>query len=325
MAEERFLVTGGLGRIGAWIVRRLVEEGIATAVLDIDSDLHRLEFIMTPDKIARVQFIKGDVADLAVVEDALRTTAATRIIHLAALAMPLCSANPVRGAQVNVVGTVNVFEAAKRASIGRIVYASNVAAYGARDDYPERCVPHDAPLKPHTHFGVYKQANEGTAHIYWLESGITSIGLRPYVVYGPGCDDRDMTSEPTRAMLAAALGKPYHMAFGGKFDFEFADDVANMFIQAARVRFEGSEVFNLPGNVVQMQEVVAAIEEVEPAMRGSLSFNDQELPFPEEVDSVPITEVLGVMPRTSLVEGVASTINIFKQNIAAGRLSNDGI
>lgn len=323
MTEERFLVTGGLGRIGAWVVRRLVRTGVPTSVLDIQRSPHRLELIMSPEEVGTVELLTGDIADLATIEDALRTTRATHIIHLAALQMPACRDNPPLGARVNVVGTVNIFEAARRCGLQRVVYASNVAAYGNSDDYPEREVPHDAPLKPHSHFGVYKQANEGTAHIYWLEAGISSIGLRPYVIYGPGCIDQDMTCAPTRAMLAAALGKPYHIPFGGKFDFEFADDVAAMFIQAARVPFAGAEVFNLPGNMVRMRDVVTAIEAVVPTMRGSFSFDDIPLPFPEAVDWLPLTGVLGSIPRTPLDEGVALTIEIFQRRLAEGRLSAD--
>jgi nucleoside-diphosphate-sugar epimerase len=320
MAEEHFLVTGGLGRIGAWVVRRLAQEGVATSIFDVDNDRHRLELIMSPDELVRVQNIQGDITDLAALERALYTTGATHVIHLAALRMSLSNAQPVRGAQVNVVGTVNVFEAMRRAGLRHVVYASDVAAYGTKDDYPERQVPHDAPLKPHTHFGVYKQANEGTAHNYWLHSGISSIGLRPYIIYGPGCDDQDITSEPTRAMLAAAMGKAYHLSFGGKFDMEFADDVAVIFIKAARAPFEGAECFNLPGNVVCMREVIAAIEEVAPDIEGQLSFDDLALPFPEEVDWLPLTRVIGPPPRTSLLDGTELTIDIFKQNLANGRL-----
>ena len=85
------------------------------------------------------------------------------MIHLAALQVPFCRADPSLGARVNVVGTVNVLEAAARRELGRVVYASSVAAYDALDD-------HDAAPAmqgvPSTLYGVYKRANEGTAHVY---------------------------------------------------------------------------------------------------------------------------------------------------------------
>src|SRR4051794_23649624 len=186
MADERFLVTGALGCIGAWVVRNLVREGVPTAIFDLASDPRRLRLIMRDDELAQVQMLTGDITDLAAVEGALNASGATNIIHLAALQVPFCKADPVLGAQVNVVGTVNVFEVAKRTGLRRVVYASSAAVYGISEEYPEGPIEHDAPLRPRTHYGVYKQANEGTARVYWADDGVPSIGLRPYVVYGPG-------------------------------------------------------------------------------------------------------------------------------------------
>ena len=104
---------------------------------------------------------------------------------------------------MNVVGTVNVFEAAKAAEIQKVVYASSIAVYGGKDEYEGELLPHHALANPHTHYGVFKQANEGTARIYWQDDGIASIGLRPYTLYGPG-RDQGLTSTPTQAMLAAS-------------------------------------------------------------------------------------------------------------------------
>lgn len=320
MADERFLVTGALGCVGAWVVRNLVRDGVPTAIFDLANDPRRLRLIMTEDELARVRMLSGDIADLGAVEGAVAAADATHVIHLAALQVPFCKADPSLGARVNVVGTVNVFEAAKRRGLGQVVYASSAAVYGVSEDYPEGPVAHDAPLRPNTHYGVYKQANEGTAHIYWQDDGIASIGLRPYVVYGPG-RDQGLTSSPTTAMLAAALGQPFHIPFGGRFDLQHADDVARAFIQAARTPFTGAEVFNLRGDIVHVREVIAAIEAAVPASRGQIDYTDTPLGFPEELDATPLLGVLGALPHTPLAEGVASTISLFKEALAEGRLT----
>ena len=320
MENERFLVTGALGCIGAWVVRNLIREGIPTAIFDLASDPRRLRLVMSEEELARVQILSGDISDLTAVEEALKETGTTHVIHLAALQVPFCKADPSLGARVNVVGTVNVFEAAKRCRLQRIVYASSVAVYGISEEYPEGPLGHDAPLHPQTHYGVYKQANEGTARVYWQDNGISSIGLRPYVVYGPG-RDQGLTSSPTTAMLAAALRQPFRIPFGGRFDMQFADDVAQAFIRAARVPFEGAEVFNLRSSVVHMREIVAAIEAAAPSMRGQISFTDVKLGFPEEMDDTPLYSVLGQLPHTSLTEGIAATITTFQQALADGRLA----
>jgi nucleoside-diphosphate-sugar epimerase len=279
-----------------------------------------MQLIMSPDELAQVRFITGDITDLPAVRRGFDESGATRVIHLAALQVPACRANPPLGARVNVVGTVNLFEAAKQAGLKHVVYASSIAAYGPKENYPDGPLAHDAPLMPRTHYGVTKQANEGTARVYWLEDGLNSIGLRPGVVYGPG-RDQGLTSGPTKAMLAAVLGQPYHILFGGRCDMQYADDVARTFIRAARAPFEGAAVFNLRGSVVTMAEVVAVIEAVEPSSRGQISFEDRPLPFPEEADESAIVAALGPLPHTSLAEGIAATMATFRDALATGRFT----
>src|SRR5215510_3653889 len=130
MANERFLVTGALGCIGAWVVRNLIREGVPTAIFDLANDSRRLRLIMSEDELVRVQMQSGDIANLSDVEGALQATGATHVIHLAALQVPFCKADPSLGARVNVLGTVNVFEAAKRSALARVAYASSAAVYG---------------------------------------------------------------------------------------------------------------------------------------------------------------------------------------------------
>jgi nucleoside-diphosphate-sugar epimerase len=324
MGEERFLVTGALGCIGAWVVRNLVREGVPTAVFDLAGDPYRMQLIMAQDELARVRFMIGDITDLNAVRRALEECEATQVIHLAGLQVPACRANPPLGARVNIVGTVNLFEAAKQAGLRRVVYASSIAAYGSPEDYPAGPLAHDAVLKPRTHYGVTKQANEATARAYWFDDGLNSIGLRPAVVYGPG-RDQGLTSGPTKAMLAAAVGQPYHILFGGRCDLQYADDVAKTFIQAARVPFEGAAAFNLRGQVVTMSELVAAIEAAEATSRGRITFEDKPLPFPDEADESAILAALGPLPHTSLAEGVAATLAAFKHALATGHLTAESL
>ena len=321
---ERFLVTGALGCIGGWAVRNLVKEGTPVVVFDLATEPKRLKLLLEPEELARVKFVQGDVGDLAVLGRALDENEITHILHLAALQVPFCRANPPLGAAVNVVGTVNVFEAVKaRRHINKVVYASSAAVYDTAEAYPAHTpLPHDAALRPNTLYGVYKQANEGTARIYWQDDKVSSLGLRPYVVYGV-TRDQGLTSTPTKAMLAAAAGRPYRITFGGRCDFELADDMARMFIAAARAPFEGADIFNAPGTPANMDEVVTAIEAAAPETKGQITFEPKGLPFPEEMDAAPLDRVLGPQRRTPLAEGVAQTVAHFKRLIEQGRINVD--
>jgi UDP-glucuronate 4-epimerase len=319
MPNDRFLITGALGCIGAWTVRNLVREETPVVVFDLASDPRRLKLIMSDDELARVTFVTGDITDLEALERALDDHAITRVIHLAALQIPFVRANPPLGARVNVVGTVNVFEAVarRRDRIGSLVYASSAAVYDAVDAGESGVVAHGAAGHPTTLYGVFKQANEGTARVYWQDAQVASIGLRPYIVYGPG-RDQGLTSSPTKAMVAAALGKPYHIPYGGRAAYQYADDVARTFIACARAPFQGAEIFNLGGSVATMGEIVAAIEAAAPEVRGLITFDDKPLPFPEAFDAAPLEQVIGALPFTPLAQAVADTIALFRERIAAG-------
>lgn len=158
---------------------------------------------MGREELDAVEFTRGDITELEELEQILGSRQVTHVVHLAAMLIPLAAADPPRGAAVNVVGTVNVFEAAKRHGVAGLAYASSAAAYDRADGLR---VVEGADGHPTSHYGVHKQANEGTARVYWRDGRLASVGLRPHVVYGPG-RDHGLTAGPTLAMLAAARGE----------------------------------------------------------------------------------------------------------------------
>jgi len=319
--SERFLVTGALGCIGAWVVKRLVEAGVPVWTYDLPGSDHRLRLMLRDEQLPEVRQIAGDITDQAAFERAVAGNHITHIIHLAGLQVPFVRADPVQGARVNVVGTTIVFETVKRhaSQVRGLAYASSLGVYGAPELYPPGPLAHDAPLHPPTLYGVFKQANEGTAQIYWQEHGVRSIGLRPYIVYGPG-RDQGMTSTPTKAMLAAAIGRAYHISYGGRAVFQHADDAADVFIRAASASADAAPVYNMGGSTVSMAEVVAAIEAAAPEMAGKITFEPTQLPNPEAVDSRALDEALGVTHWIPLAEGVRQTVEHFRAAVAAGRI-----
>lgn len=323
--SERFVVTGAMGCIGAWVVCNLVREGVAVSIFDLDSEPRRLRLLLTEEELGRVEFIRGDITDLGAFEAALDKFDVNRVIHLAALQVPFCKADPPLGARVNVVGTVNVFEAVqrRRERIPHVVYASSMAVFGAPEDYePDTVLADETDLVPHTHYGVYKQANEGTARIYSEDAGVPSIALRPYVIYGVA-RDQGLTSMPTTAMLAAAVDRPCHIPYGGRMVFQHADDTAKAFIRCARVKREGAAVFNLSGPAPDMSEVVGAINKAAPASTGKITFDDVPFPIPADVESRGLEQVLGKIPHRPLQQGVAETIAKFRELVDRKQIDPD--
>lgn len=157
-----------------------------------------------------------------------------------------------------------------------VVYASSIAVYGS------------APkpmIEPDTLYGVSKVAVERIAEILYVESGLRSIGLRPYVVYGPG-RDVGMTPGLTAAVQRAVAGDESHLTFGGDFQLHYARDVADDFLFAAGQLTEGAMVDDLGGESVSMSDVVSAIHAAVREFDGRITFDDVQLPFPTAVPSV---------------------------------------
>ena len=321
MPDERFLVTGAFGCIGAWTVKRLVDEGVSVTTYDLPGEPRRLRLIMDDARLARVRFLDGDITDAAAFERAVTEHGITHVVHLAALQVPFVRADPIVGAMVNVVGTAIVLETARRhaAQVRGLTYASSIGVYGPADSYPPGPLAHDALPAPPTLYGVTKQANEGYARIFWQDHGVASVGLRPFFVYGPG-RDQGVSATPTKAMVAAAVGRPYRISFGGTAVYQHADDVADVFVRAARTMPAGAPVFNLGGTTAPMAEVVAAIEATAPEMAGQITFAPEPMPVPEAVDGEPLERLIGPIAWRPLADGVEETVAHFRRAAAAGTL-----
>jgi UDP-glucuronate 4-epimerase len=320
-ADDRFLVTGALGCIGAWTVRELVREGTPVVAFDLAADPRRLRLIMSPEELAAVTFATGDITDLATVEGLLDEHGISHIVHLAALQIPFCRADPPLGARVNVVGTINVFEAARRRleQIRGLVYTSSIAVFDMADaDATTGTVSDGDAAHPTTHYGVYKQANEGNARVYWGEAGLASVGLRPMTVFGPG-RDQGLTSAPTKAVVAALLGRQFEIGFSGRTLFQYTADVGRTLVIAARSGLEGARIFNLGGSSASLAQVVAAIEAAVPGSAGLIRVTGDPLPFPDDIDASG-ADALGPLPITPIEAAFAETADVFRRLQAEGRL-----
>jgi UDP-glucuronate 4-epimerase len=324
---ERYLVTGALGALGAWTIRHLLDQGASVVAHDIATSRDRLRLFIDDDELARVVFVSGDVADVGALERVVAEQQVTRIVHMAALQVPFVRADPVLGATVNVVGTTAVFEAARRNGdqVRGIAYASSGSVYSADDANPDAPLRLDTPIRPPNLYGVFKQANEGTARIYWEDNGVASIGLRPCgIVYGPG-RDQGSSSPPSKAMLAAAVGTDYYIPWRGEIVFSHSADVASAFVQAAQAVPAGAQVFNLGGSASSVRDLVDAIEEAEPAMRGRIAIGDAAMIGPVEVDEAALGAAVGPVRWRPISEGVRDTIGTLRTAMERGTLNADEV
>jgi nucleoside-diphosphate-sugar epimerase len=317
----RVLLTGGYGCIGSWITRNLLDLGDQVWIYDLKEDLHRLRLILESSQIEKVGFVAGDVTDMSKLKDAIAAHQITHIIHLAGLQVPVCRADPLLGAKVNVLGTLAVFEAVRQSQgqVERLVYASSGAVFGPPEAYGPGPLSDDVLLAPTTHYGVFKCCNEANARIYFQDYGLSSIGLRPWTVYGVG-RDFGMTSEPTKAIKSLALGRPYHITYGGWQDLQFVDDVAKIFVRCLEAPYKGAKAFNIRGEVVVLPDFHKALCTVEPDAGRLITFGEKQIPIAFNLDDTALQRDLGPRPRTPLVEGIRRTIEHFRRLHADCRL-----
>ena len=314
--SERYFITGAQGCIGSWIVKTLIERGDDALVFDRSADSRRLAAVMTAEDLARVRFITGDITDRAAVYSALLKSQAHHVIHLAGVQVPGCKADPVNGALVNIVGTLNLFEVARELRLKKIVYASSAAVYGLNED-DHTALDETARCEPSTHYGVFKQANEGNARVYFVDHGLSSVGLRPLTVYGVN-RDTGLTSDPTKAMKSAVLGRPFQIRFSGATDFQYVADTAAAFIACADRAPEGAHVFNLHGETVSVDQIANVINQE--AKRDLVSFSGPPIPIAPSISDSAIRLTIGQLPSTPYVEGIRVTMKRFAELRDTGRL-----
>jgi UDP-glucose 4-epimerase len=298
----RVLITGGLGFIGAWTARTLLAQGHDVRIFDLHGGRGLFDAIAGDLAPSRVELRIGDITDAAAVESAVDGCEA--IVHLAAVLIPTARKDPLLGARVNVLGTLHVFEAAKRAGVRGIAYASSAAVFGPDDGLqPE----------PRTQYGAYKLCNEGNARAYWYDAGIRSVGLRPSTAYGPG-REIGVTADPTLAMRAAAEGRPYTIRFTGATGMDYVEDVATIFARAATETPEGAHAFSLQGQLARIDDVLAAIRAEIPG--ADVRAEGGELMFAAELDESPLHPHFPGFRRTPLAEGTRATIAFYRTTAA---------
>ena len=302
------VVTGAGGCIGGWVLSLLVRAGVPACALDLTEDKRRPGLLVSEGDLEKIAWRTCDIADSAAVVQILESVRPCAVIHLAALQVPFCKADPVAGAKVNVVGTVNVFEAARRLGIRRLAYASSVAAYGAMDE------GHGAMR---TLYGAYKHCDEQIAKVYSEDWDVHSVGIRPGVVYGVG-RDQGLTSRTTGAILAAAAGKPYEVPFSGGVSWLYAGEAASAFIRAVARERPGAPVFDMNGIYAPVEEGLAILRKLAPSV--AITSSGQPLAFPMHLPDTPLRAYLGDYGGMPLAEGIRETYEAFRSLIQRGML-----
>ena len=293
---KKVIIFGGCGFLGSWITKILLQENYKITIFDLNINKNLLN-IIAKDNIDKVKFVEGDITNLAQVEYVLRK--ADHVINLAGLMTPDCSSNPILGAKVNILGSINVFEAAKKYNIKFIIYASSAGVFGIND----KLIPF-----PETHYGAYKLAIEGVARAYFNENHISSFGIRPYVLYGPGREIGG-TAGVTLACKAAKQGVKFTIDFAGRAGFVYVEDVANLVKMYLKNSPKGPITTNINGISKDVREIVSIIKKNIPAAK--IGFNDKSLSVVDEIIGDEPYKYFSKFKYTTLQDGIKKTIDFY--------------
>jgi UDP-glucose 4-epimerase len=289
----RVLVTGGCGFLGGWVVRALVGRGHEVRILDARPGSAHLDFV-EPGLSSQVEIRAGDVTAKDEVMRAAEGCGSA--VHLAGIMTVDCRRDPLRAANINLIGSLNLFEAALATGMRQVAYVSTAGIFGPDDGRHPR---------PMTHYGALKLAVEGSARAYFVDHGLRSVGFRPYIVYGPG-EGSGISAGPSIACRAAKRGEAAEIRFTGRVGIVHVEDVAEAFAVAVDTELDGAEAHNLVGEVATIDAFVEELGRQIPGAR--ITASGAPLLIASDLEIAPQPAWLAALPTTGVAEGIARTL-----------------
>jgi len=308
-------VTGAAGFIGGHLAEALLRDGHQVVGLD-DFSSGKRETSALLGKSVRFSMVEGTLADPLDVARAVR--GANVVFHLAAIpSVPLSVTQPERTTAVNVGGTVNVLEAARKAGAKRVVLACSCAAYGDGPEQPkhEKLLP-----RPTSPYAAQKIACELLAQTWTRVYGLPCVALRFFNVYGPRQDPASEYAAAVPRFATRLLSGERPIVFGDGLqtrDFVHVSDVVRAQLLAAESERAVGEVINVAsGRSSSLLDLIAALKaaigrdaaglqiEHQPPRAGDLRASS--------ADIAKARDLLGFEPRVSLEEGLGSVVEFFR-------------
>lgn len=306
-----YLVTGGAGFIGSNLVRELLSRRETVRVLDNFATGKRENILPFKDD-PNLQIIEGDLRSFHIVRDAVK--GADFVLHQGALpSVPRSVNDPITTNDVNILGTLNVLEAAKEFKVKRVVFASSSSVYGNSETLPKREDMAVAPLSP---YAVSKYAAERYCQIYYQLYGLETVSLRYFNVFGPHQDPTSQYSAVIPKFIQSVNSGVRPVIFGDgtqSRDFTFVTNNVEANLLACTAEGVAGEVFNIACGVKftlleLMQEINRALDKnVEP-----LFDNDRTGDVKHSLAAIDKAQQrLGYSPKVAFAEGIRQTVEFF--------------
>jgi UDP-glucose 4-epimerase len=310
-----YLVTGGSGCIGAYVLRDLLRRGEKVVNFDADPSGGVLAQVLAPESRALVTTIRGDIRDSYQINRVMKEQKVEKIIHLASLQIPASNADPASAVAINVGGLMNILESARVFPLKSIVWASSVAVFGPPSDYPDGPLANGSHHRPGSVYGATKSLGEFLLDFYRKEYGIQSVGFRFTAVYGVG-RDRGRSSFTTEMIRKAVAGEEYEVPFGDDIlDWQYVEDVSRLIVTASDAGPTRTRVFNTKGDYRPVKDGVEYLRRLMPEAR--LTIAPGAFGITWNYDTEPLVRELGFVPEYSMEEGIYKTLNLYRA--AAGK------
>lgn len=270
------LITGGTGFIGSKVARNLLSKDQSVVCMDYAPNPQLLADLSEDSRLIIVQ---GDTTHMDDIVAAMRDHDVKRVIHLAALLPPATEDEPRLAMRINVMGATNVFEAAARLGLERVVYASSVAAYDDQKYYGDRPVNEDDDVRPYIIYGHTKVMNEVVARRYTEVLGLDTRALRPASVFGLGRMS-GRSAEVSRLICGAAIDGSFTSTQSPQQTSSLihVDDIVEMFVRLCLAESLARDTYVSGGTTASLQEIAALVIKHLP---------DAEISFPDDVALYP--------------------------------------
>ncbi len=304
-----YLVTGGTGFIGSHVCRDLVRAGDKVVALDVILDYSTMNEIMTPEEVSEVSFELGDTNDFLSLSLLIKKHNIHTIIHLASTLHPFSNENPAQAVKTILMGTVNVFEAARVLNLKKIVWASTVGLFGDS----QGLIANDAPHRPNNVYTKGKSVCEFLAMHYAKQWNIDQIGLRPTVVYGPG-RKRGFVSYVQKLFVEPAQGKPSIVPYGDSLiDWQYVEDIAECFVKCSKIGRVKTMIYNTKGDERSIREARDYVKTLLPDADITLEAGVAGVVDSMNYDDTLLREEIGFVPKYNMERGSLNTINYYRK------------
>lgn len=330
----KILITGGTGCIGSVTTYQLLKSKMVEKIIiaSRSNDHTIMKYWMQGDLDPRLEFIQMDVGKADDIRKLLPGINPTHIIHLGALQSPACAANHELGMQINVGGTMALFdEAEKLPNLQKFVFASSAAVYGMRALYPQAIIDENVVLAPPNHYGIWKLAGEHIARLFYDRTQVSTVCLRLNTTYGKG-REQGKTSAPTNAIKAIALGSvqgktiPFQMPYQGRENYHFVEDVGAHFAACTLQDYQGFDAFNIKGETIEIDKFLGIVKyEAEKLGLGdyvdlSIVDNADENLFISDLSHEKVDAAFDNLPRSEIATGISKSLQEFLEMAKTGIL-----